>query len=206
VVLAPSLIIFFHKADRTHIYQGLRVSAPTKKKRRDLIGPDFTNFRICGAPAPDPSWKTILTGRPAGMTAMFKAISNLWQVTRGTELFKQVNQMATSTLPNLQGQAAARCTATVISEMPLLCERTANFAHVSNEGRKQIAKSLFAEARKCFDLDVGRGTALAMIAIYVESSALPGGDARMAHAIAGQMIATIEKVHADANALSDREG
>jgi hypothetical protein len=47
---------------------------------------------------------------------------------------------------------------------------------------------------------------LAMIAIYVESSALPGGDARMAHAIARQMIATIEKVHAEANALSDREG
>jgi|ERR1700678_2849911 hypothetical protein len=131
-------------------------------------------------------------------TIMFKSIANRWQVARGTELFKQVDEIA-RTMPTLQEQAGARCMATILSEMPALRERTGNFANVSNDGRKQIAKSLIAEARKSFDLDVGRGTALALISIYAESSALPGADAALAHSIAAQMIAGIEQVYAESN-------
>ena len=129
---------------------------------------------------------------------MFKAISNLWRVARGTELFKQVDEMASKSIPALQGQAVTRFIATILSEMPALREKTGNFAHVSKDGRKQMASALFSEARKRFDLDVGRGTALALIAIYVEASALPGPDAGLAHTIAGQLIDGIEKGHAEA--------
>ena len=129
---------------------------------------------------------------------MFKSIANLWRGARGTKLFKQVDEIA-RTMPNLQGQAAARCISTILSEMAPLRERTDNFANISNDGRKQIAKSLMAEARKSFDLDDGRGTALTLIAIYVETSALPGADAAQAHSIAGQMIAGIEQVNAGSN-------
>lgn len=129
---------------------------------------------------------------------MFKSIANLWRGARGTALFKQVDEIA-RTMPSLQGQAGARCIATILSEMPALRERTGNFTNVSNDGRKQIAKSLAAEARKSFDFDDGRGTALTLMAIYVETSALPGADAARAHSIAGEMIAGIEHVYADSN-------
>jgi hypothetical protein len=124
---------------------------------------------------------------------MFKAISSLWQAARGTELFKQVDEIASKSIPALQGQAVTRFIATILVEMPALREKTGNFAHASKDGRKQIASAFFSEARKCFDLDVGRGTALALIAIYVEASALPGADAGLAHTIAGQLINEIER-------------
>jgi hypothetical protein len=49
---------------------------------------------------------------------IFKSISNLWQVARGTELFKKVNKIA-RTLPTLQGEAGARCMATILSAASL---------------------------------------------------------------------------------------
>jgi hypothetical protein len=56
---------------------------------------------------------------------MLKAISNLWRVARGTELFKQVDEIASKSIPALQGQALTRLIATVRIEMPALRKKQA---------------------------------------------------------------------------------
>jgi hypothetical protein len=51
---------------------------------------------------------------------MFKAISNLWKTARGTELFKQIDDICSIQVPSFRGDAATKYVKTVASEIDTL--------------------------------------------------------------------------------------
>lgn len=111
---------------------------------------------------------------------MFSTIKRRWKEARGEELKKELNDAITR-LDSLPEEVNSRAMNTLATSYRYLTTEAGPFENVANEGKMNLSKMLSSKARKEFKMNLGRGYGLALLSMHLESSCLPGEDAKFVH-------------------------
>jgi hypothetical protein len=99
---------------------------------------------------------------------------------RGTHLLQEFND-AMFRIESLDERHAASCARNMVARFRNLQETFGPLTNISSNVITELAHVLREEAKNCFEFDLGRGYGIVLLSLFLESTTLPGGDAKYVH-------------------------
>ena len=124
---------------------------------------------------------------------MFESIKNRWKEARVVNLRAEAMD-AVMRLNGLPEAVNIRAADSLSTSYKYIVSESGPLENISNKGKLEISKMLKAKGRDAFKMDMGLAYGYFLLSMYIESSCLPGDDARFVHELTKNFLASALQV------------